>query len=313
MRSLSRATVFFASAVALASLAPALAQEVQNPRRIAGSARGDLLVADRGGMIVAIDKSSLAPLWSFELPTDGAPFGLATSSRLVYVGNTTTMGVEVYRLTRSRRNASLRFQYRLGEQEGEDLIEKPIDIAVDRALGLVFVLDGARKEIKVYDSKGSFLYAFSPMGEAGQLLSPVSLGLDVARRELLVGDYGDPSGSFSLADPARILIYNYDGALLFQINGDGSTDATTQFVRLQGIATSADGRIFAADPLRSVILVIERSTGALIGELGTPGVLPGELMLPLDVLLDESTGDLFVSNNRGARRIEVIPAAEEQP
>ena len=115
------------------------------------------------------------------------------------------------------------------------------------------------------------------------------------------------------AAPARILIYDYDGDLLFQINGNKSTSITTSFARVQGIATSADGRIFATDPLRGQILVLERSSGVLLDLLGTSGTQPGELMLPLDVLLDDKTGDLFVSNNRGARRLEVLRGAGRQP
>ncbi len=79
------------------------------------------------------------------------------------------------------------------------------------------------------------------------------------------------------------------------------------------MAAAADGRVFAADPLGSRILVFDRFTGALLDELGVQGPAEGELMAPLDVWLEEGTGDLFISNNRGARRIEVLRGVGGQP
>lgn len=297
-------------ALALAYTNSAWAQTVQNPRRIAEGPAGQLLVTDRlFGSVIAVDRNSLEPDWSFPLPDEGAPFGLATWNQLVFVGNTVTRNVEVYRIRGSQGGVkTLVFQYNLGHTpQGETgSIQNPISIAVARKEQLVFVLDGAEKKIKIYDRKGTFLDAFAPLDEAGVLLSPVSLAVDEARQELLVGDYGDPSGGFRAAKPARILIYGYGGELRFQINGNGTTHWNTTFARVQGMTASDDGRIFAADPLGSRILVLDRLTGALLGELGSEGQEPGQLMLPLDVFLDPKTGDLFVSNNRGARRVEVF-------
>jgi len=297
-------------ALQVAQSSPAWAQTVRNPRRLAAGPPGQLLVTERSlGSIVAVDKSSLEPVWSFELPDDEAPFGLATWNRLIFVGNTTTKNVEVYRLLGSAKNEPrLRFEYNLGHKPpGEaGAIEKPIAIAVDSGARLVFVLDGSEKKVKIFDHRGSFLSAFAPVDDAGEVMSPVSLAVDSTRQEVLVGDYGNPSGFFRARTPARILIYDYQGELQFQINGNGSTHETTRFARVQGMTASPDGRIFVTDPLASRILILDRISGALVGEVGVAGSEPGELMLPLDVHLDERSGDLFVSNNQGARRVEVF-------
>ena len=304
-------------ALVLAYTGAVWAQTVQNPRRIAEGPTGQLLVTDRlFGSVVAVDRDSLEPVWSFPLPQEGAPFGLATWNRLVFVGNTKTKNVEVYRLRGSHAgNMTLQFAYNLGDTPpGETgAIENPISIAVDRKSQLVFVLDGGEKKVKIFDRRGTFLDAFEPRDDAGMLLSPVSIAVDETRQEVLVGDYGDPSGSFRARKPARILIYDHFGALLFQIAGNRTTHWNTQFSRVQGMATSTDGRIFAADPLGGRILVLDRSSGALLEVLGTEGQEPGQLMLPLDVFLDERTGDLYVSNNQGARRVEVLRGAGRQP
>lgn len=302
------------------------AQTLQNPRRIAAGTDELVLVTDRRhGAVMGVDRQSLATVWSFALPDGGAPFGVATMGWRLYVGNTETRNVEVYHMFHEtgvhprnhprrapnrqtpRGRPMIRFEYNLGHTTG--LIGNPIDIAVDPQSRRVFVLDGAEKQVWVFDHRGILVDTFFTVDQAGQLLSPVSLSVDSARGEVVVGDYGDPSGSFSVRTPARILIYSFGGELRFQIDGDGSTEPTTRFVRVQGTTVGPDGRLFAADPLAGKILILDRTSGATLGEVGTPGDQVGELMLPLDVWIDDESGDLFVSNNRGARRLEVFRGA----
>lgn len=301
-----------ALALGIAYATTAWAQTIENPRRIAEGPEGQLLVSDRSGWIVAVDRSSLQPLWSFQLPAEGAPFGLATSNRLVFIGNTETRNVEVYRLTGSRGGSkTLRFAYNLGGTPAGQVgtIQNPISIGTDPREKLVFVLDGGAKTVKVFDQRGAFVYDFAPLDRDGAVLSPVALEVDEFHDEVLVADYGDPSGDTAARTPARILIYGYDGTLLDQIDGAGFFDTGLVFRRVQGLATSADGRIFAADPLGSRILVLNRSNGALLEVLGSQGPGPGQLMIPTDVLLDQDTGDLFIVNNRGGRKVEVFRGA----
>jgi hypothetical protein len=297
---------------------------VQNPRRIAEGLDGQILVTDRRHRaVIAVDRGSLEPVWAVPLPQEGAPFGLAATKRRVFVGNTVTKNVEVYKIHGSGGpDTTLDFIYNLGDvPEGETgSIGNPIGVALDTNQDLVFVLDGTAKSIDVFETKkGSFQYSFEPRDSDGLLLSPVSLAVDELRREILVGDYGNPSSNWPGCEfcgavaPARILIYDYGGELLFEIRGDRTTHWSTGFARVQGMATSADGRIFAADPLGGRILVFNRYSGALLEELGVQGSGVGELMLPLDVWLDSATGDLFISNNRGARRVEVLRGAGGQP
>jgi hypothetical protein len=297
---------------------------VQNPRRIAEGPSGQILVADRRhGAVIAVDRASLESVWSTPLPAEGRPFGIASLNELVLVGNTGTKNVEVYRVIGSGgSDTTLEFAYNLGgvPAGATGTIENPIGVGVDANENLAFVLDGPAKRINVFETeRGVFQYAFEPRDSGGVLLSPVSLTVDTLRREILVGDYGSPASWFSgcsfcgAAEPARILIYAYSGELLFEIYGDGSTHASAEFARVQGMAVGADGRIFAADPLGSRILVFDRYSGALLEELGTQGPAEGQLMLPLEVWLDGETGDLFVSNNQGARRVEVLRGAGGQP
>jgi hypothetical protein len=301
----------------------AAAPLLQNPRRIAGGPDGQILVTDRRyGAVVAVDKQTLQPVWSATLPEDGGPFGIAFAKKDVFLGNTATKNVEVYTLLGGGDPDSvLKFDFNFGDVPAGAMggIENPIDVAFDGKEKLAFVLDGAAKSIGIYDKKGVLLRSFEPRGSGGLLLSPVSLDIDELRREILVADYGDPvawmSGCTfcSANEPARIMIFSYEGDLLFEIRGDGTTHFLTSFARLQGLAASAGGRIFAADPLGARILVFDRFTGAILDELGVKGTEPGQLLAPSDVWLDGETGDLFISNNLGARRVEVLRGAGGQP
>lgn len=294
----------------------ALPPLVENPRRIAAG-DGEILVSDRRfGAIVGVDRATLEPLWSYTLPNEGQPFGLATMRKMIFVGNTATKNVEAYKKVVRAGAVSLRFEYNLGGVPAGVVgdIGNPVAIAVDNYQRLVFVLDAEAKAVKIFDEKGAAIGGFAPADAAGIVMSPVAMTVDETRAQIIVADYGDPTPICSVCGrkaAARILGYNYSGVLQFQINGDSLIYASPTrigFARLQGMAASPDGRIFAADPLGSRIFVLDRS-GALIALLGVEGTAPGELMLPLDVVLDQATGDLFVSNNRGARRIEALRGA----
>lgn len=295
----------------------AIPPTVENPRRIAAGADNEILVSDRRfGAIVGVDKTTLEPHWSYVLPNEGQPFGIATMRKLIYVGNTRTKNVEVYKMISRTGGVSLRFDYNLGgvPEGAMGDFENPVSIAVDNNQRLVFVLDAAAKKVRIFDQKGAEIGGFAPADSGGIVMSPVAITVDEGRAEILVADYGDPSPLCSVCArkaAGRILGYNYNGALQFQINGDGliyNSPTRIGFARVQGMATSPDGRIFAADPLGNRIFVLDRS-GVLIDQLGVEGTAPGELMLPLDVFLDPASGDLFISNNRGARRIEALRGA----
>ena len=189
----------------------------------------------------------------------------------------------------------------------------PVALAGDFKVVLLPAPGVSGTDLRVYPADG-----MGPMLTGGRYTVALALR-PLLRREILVADYGDPAAIFSNCsfcsanEPARIMIFSYEGALLDEIRGDGTTYFLTRFARLQGLAAGADGRIFAADPLGGRILVFDRVSGAILDRLGVKGEAPGQLMAPSDVWLDPATGDLFISNNLGARRVEVLRGAGGQP
>lgn len=306
----------------LAACATAGAQTPASPRRIAALDKQTILItdldADLQGALVALDKETMQVVWICAVP--GEPLGVAQWKNLFLMGDSSTGNVGVYRMTGANRGTacfgsasgkSLEFLYNLGHtQPGQPgFFQKVNDLALDVDLQRVFVVDTGEKKVKVFDNKGNFLYAF-PEGSPG-LLNPTGIALDEARQEVLISDYGDPSGSFKPKVPPRIVIFGYGGNYLGQIDSDPVTPEYF-FSKPQGLGVDGWGHIFVVDALLGKVIVFSRESGTGIKTFGLPGDQPGQLKLPLDLLLDRATGDVFVTSNMTGR-VEVFRAAGRVP
>jgi len=282
-----------------------------SPMRIAEGPQGQLLVSDsRQDLVVALDEDSRTPIWSFDVL--GSPMGIGFSANLLFVGNASTHNVEVYKLRGPRAAPTLEFQYTLGftDLAMPGTIRTPSDIDIDKDAQVVFVLDSGNRRIEVYSFAGTHL-ATLPPPSSPPLLSPTAMTIDPVRQHVLVSDYGDPNGFFGANIAARIVTYTYAGDFISMIDG-GVTNVQAQFARPQGLATDSFGRVFVTESARGQVLVFDRDTGSLVTKLGGFGDGPGELKLPLDLLIDRKSGDVLVTNGM-LGRIEVFASAGGRP
>ncbi len=285
----------------LALVAPLFAVSVQaqtflSPTRLTQMPLGDVAVVDskRQALVVV---SSNPKKKDAVISVPGRPVSVAFGWGKFFVGNEITQSVDVL-------NKKGRLQYILG---GESFhIARPSDIAIDKDLGLVFVSDSATAKIWVFDKGGELLRTLPAEGET-PLYRPTGLTVDAVKGEVLVSDFGDPM------DPtAAINIYDYDG--LFRASIDGSAGCgwfscvgSFNFSRPQGLTVDSEGLIYLVDSVLGQVLVFDRDTQKGVNTIGQTGSGPGQLMLPLDVIINEKTGDLQVTNNRN-RRLEVFDA-----
>ena len=305
----SAATQFEASQTRAPS-GPAL--PLVSPMRIAEGPPGQVLVSDsRQDKIVALDENTQAPIWSFDV--QGTPMAVGFASGLVLIGNASTHNVEVYRLKGSPTGPKLKFQFNLGftppDTPGD--IQTPSDLDIDEDAGLAFVLDSGEHRVKVFSLDGTAVSSFPPSDSPARLFSPTAITVDPVRQEVLVSDYGDPNGYFSATVAARIMVYTYGGEFVTMING-GVANRDFQFARPQGLGTDSQGRVFMAESVLGQVFVFDRATGGVVKKLGSFGDGPGELMLPLDLLIDRESGDVLVTNNM-LGRIEIFRAAGGLP
>lgn len=272
-------------------LALPTADQLRSPMRIAFASKGKLLVSDyQLGMILTVKRKSLKVVRGFRI--EGKPLAVAAGRRVIYVGNDSTKRVEVY----SRKG---KLRYDLGPPG--DLVLQPTDIAVDRRNRRVFVVDGRKKVVRVFSTDGAALYDIpSSYPDPTLLANPTGIALDEERGEILVSDYGDSLTGI----PARIQIFSASGSHLDTISGRAGM-LGTRFSRPQGLAVTREGQVLVADSLSSELLAFDRETGRHLKTLGSFGSAPGQLQMPLDLVIHRKSRDVFVINNR-AGRIEVF-------
>ena len=260
--------------------------QLHSPMRLTMTPEGNLLVSDyQLGMIVTVDRKSLKPtLW---FPVQGKPLGVAYARGHIYVGNTSKECVEVY----ARGGKKL---YQLN-----GVIKQPSDIAIDEKQGLVFVVDAHQKNVKVFNLKGKFIRSF-PGLDPDNLVNPTGITLDTDAKEVFVSDYGDRTKYIY----PRIQIFDYEGNLVYTIPGKKGMFGV-RFSRPQGLAVDDSGHVFMVDCYSGEILVFDRYNGQTLKTMAGYGTDPGQLRLPLDIVMNPSSKDIYVTNNRSAT-IEVF-------
>ncbi|UCF19036.1 MAG: hypothetical protein JSU87_14055 [Gemmatimonadota bacterium] len=276
----------------LVSVAPG---EMQSPVRIAQDKQGRLYVSDyQSQSVVMLDAGGGGVFVAAAFTVPGNPLGIEwAKGNLLLVGNATTRTVDVYRTTNGK------WFYSLG---GVGAIGDPSDIAADSDRDLAFVVDGEAFAVKVFDLRnGALLYTISGPGPGSYYLqNPTAIALDPSRGEVLVSDFGDPAVSGS---PPSVKIYTYEGDHVKTLSGKSGM-LGQKFSRPQGLAVDALGRILLVDAVAGEVLVLDRQTGNVLETYGTLGSGPGELWLPLDLVVDDNQM-LYVTNNR-PRRVEVF-------
>lgn len=264
---------------------------LRSPTRIAFGADGNLLVTDyRLKMLLTVNRKSMEVIRWF--PTNGKPLGVAYAKGHIYIGNETGGCIDVYNLAGKKR-----FSFKAGNQP----LQRPTDLAVDTKAKKLFVAEGYEKAVKVFDLKGQLLQTIPVNApDPDVLANPTGIAVDTVKKEIFVSDYGDTS----LYVKPRIQIFNYAGELVGTISGKAGMFGT-RFSRPQGLTIDRSGHVFLVECYASEILVFDRSSGSLLNTLGGYGTDPGQLRLPLDIVMDASTKNLYITNNRGAN-IEVF-------
>ncbi|MEE8308582.1 MAG: 6-bladed beta-propeller, partial [Gammaproteobacteria bacterium] len=270
------------------------AQDFVSPIRIAhGAAAGEILVSDSRLQAVisnATDKKGR----QVKISVPGRPVSVAYGWERYFVGNESTQTVDVL-------NKKGRRLYTLGGKNF--LIQRPSDIAVDIDQELVFVTDPINARVLVFHRDGDLINTLPAAGQP-PLYLPSGITVDPVRGEVLVSDFG--SGS-----EATINIYDYSGALLAQIFGNAGcgwfscATGPGNFSRPQGLVVNEQGLIYVVDSFRSQVLVFDRETLQGIEVIGTQGTGAGDLLLPLDILIEPQSKDLYVTSNR-TKRVEVF-------
>ena len=226
-----------------------------------------------------------------EIEIDGKPLGVAWGDGELYVGNDTLGRIEVYGTNRSGKWSLLR----TGPDQS---FPGPSDIEFDASHGRLYILSAGLKTIFVFTTDGVLVSTVN-------VSNPTAIAVNQMTGELFVSDYGDPN----LDEPPSVKIFDIDGYYLGAISGESGPDGY-EFSRPQGLAVTNSGLILVTDSLLGQVLVFDRATLLGVTTLGSYGTEPGELRLPLDVVVDEEGEHVHVTNNR-LGRIESFELEED--
>ena len=274
-------------------------QALSSPIRIAFGPGGMLLVTDYElKMVVFIDPATNQITGGF--PVDGHPLGIVYARKKIYVGNETKACLSVF------------------AEDGrwiEDIgggalapLTTPTDLAVDLSANRLFVLDFGAKAVKIFALNGAVrgtIPAAAP--DPATLSTPTALAWDPVRLELLVSDFGGFAPDGSTINP-RVQIFDAGGNFQGTVSsyaGGGMMGGSYRFSRPQGVQADAQGNIVLTDSYSGEVLIIDRATGSVLKTLGGFGVDPGKMRLPLDLVMDEVSKDVFVTNNL-LKRVEIF-------
>jgi DNA-binding beta-propeller fold protein YncE len=252
---------------------------VKAPVRMAPTPSGQLLVADyHQGAILRVDPNTLQPDRGFRI--DGKPSAVALMGDRIFVANVTSNTVDVF-----GSNGQWRYSF------APEAVERPTDLVVDPVHRLVLAVSGGTNVVKAFDVSGEVQFVIR------DLWKPTGIAVDGSRQEILVSDYGEAAHG----ERASVRIFDYDGNPIATILGHAGM-ANSRFSRPQGLAVDGTGRIYLVDALSAEVVVLDRETGATVNTIGIFGPDPGQLLLPLDIVIGQ-TGDIYVTSYK-TRRIE---------
>lgn len=256
-----------------------------SPVRIAMNGNGDLLVSDYVyGQVLTVAPDTLEIIG--ELTIGGRPLGVAWANGLTYVGNSSSGQVEVY-------NGFGQEQFVLGF--GAIAAGIPQDIAI--AGGSAYVVDGAAGFVRVFTLDGIFQGTIPQNGyDKNILANPTAIAVDETTGTIYVSDYGD-LGAVKPISP-RVQAFNSDGSLAYTIHS--GTTGKYRFTMPQGVTVSSGNRLYVIDSLSAEIQVYNATDGSLLNKVKGSGIKEGPfaMQLPLDLVIDNSTNDMYVTNNR---------------
>ena len=265
------------------------------------------------------------------------PAALAARNGRVYVADPPTSSIVVFDLRRGR-------VFQIGVRE-PNRTTNPVALAID-GQNNVYVLDGKRRQVLVFDSLGLFLYA---VGDPKAITKPAGVAVSNNGQKVFIVDRGSVE-----EDDHKVIAYAPDGKELFRIGPRGSGpgqlniplaatvtkddkllvldsgnfriqaydlngkhqlsfgslgNGLGQFSRPRSIAADGEGRIFVSDASFNNTQIFNEA-GKLLMSIGIPSMnnLPGNFGL-IGALAADETGRLYVADQYH-RKVEVYRPAD---
>ncbi|MBI4984569.1 MAG: 6-bladed beta-propeller [Rhodocyclales bacterium] len=265
----------------------------------------------------------------------GKPYAVAAYHGRIFVSDSAERFIKVFDVPRGK-------YYKVGTEDGDGLLTKPLGLDIDDA-GTLYVADAGAKAVIVFDRDGKFLRKIAgpkffdrlssvTVDPAGERLYVVDIGgvaseqhhvrvfdarngnhlYDVGKRGSGPGEFNLPrdvaigkNGQLYVVDGGnfRVQVFDKDGKYLQSFGTVGKQ--LGNFARPKEIASDREGNIYVADAAFGNFQIFN-AEGELLMFIGDRSEQegPGKYMLPSGIAVDEDGRIYFV--DQWFRKIDVF-------
>lgn len=203
------------------------------------------------------------------------PYAVAVFRGRIFVSDTVARFVRVFDVPQGK-------QYKVGEEEGNGQLIKPIGLDVDAA-GNLYVADIGAKAVMVYGPDRQFLRR---IGSDKWFSKLASVTVDPAGSRVYAVDLGGVS-----SEQHRVRVFDaVTGAHVMDIGKRGSGPG--EFNLPRDMAIGKDGRLYVVDGGNFRVVVFDRS-GAYLHSFGSVGKQYGQFARPKEIAIDRD-GNVYV-------------------
>ena len=160
--------------------------------------------------------------------------------------------------------------------------QNPSDV-VTGSNGNIFVLDGVKNKVKVFNQSGNPLFSFGETGTGkGQFNFPLGMGIDTSDR-IYVADSGNH----------RVQVFSSEGQYLSQFSTETGQKQIKPSDPTDVVVDSAASKCFVVDNDNHWIFAYDLKMGKSLGVYGTMGMEKNEFRFPFLLDMDQE-GNLYV-------------------
>jgi DNA-binding beta-propeller fold protein YncE len=203
------------------------------------------------------------------------PYAVAVHRGRIFVSDTVSRFVRVYDVPQGR-------QFKVGDEEGDGQLIKPIGLDVDAA-GNLYVADIGAKAVIVYGPDRRFLRRIGGEKWFSRL---ASVTVDPAGSRVYAVDLGGVS-----SEQHRVRVFDaVSGAHVSDIGTRGSGPG--EFNLPRDMAIGKDGRLYVVDGGNFRVVVFDRN-GRYLQSFGSVGKQYGQFARPKEIAIDRE-GNLYI-------------------
>lgn len=205
------------------------------------------------------------------------PYALAVHQGRIFVSDTADHSVRVFDVPNQK-------VFRIGNEDGDGQIAKPLGLDTDRA-GNLYVADATAKAILVYNRDGKFLRKIAGPKMFDRLSS---VTVDPSGERIYTVDIGGVS-----SEQHRVRVFDAkSGAHLFDFGKRGNGPGELNLPR--DVAIGKDGRLYVVDGGNFRVQIFDRD-GKFLKSFGEIGKQAGSFARPKEVATD-SAGNVYVAD-----------------